>query len=182
MTAILMDALFHAWLVTADARIPPMIVRWCEFLDRKGFVPDGSRAYYVIDCFGDASVDEAPDAQAQGMERHSTELAMTFAMGHYFATDPALARRFRRRFDRLLAAALDDRREPAGARLQLGVPGLEPPGVVHDRAACPRKSVTDARVGPERALQISRFSCRNRICFRWAASQFTKVRGEPAMP
>jgi hypothetical protein len=106
MTAILMDALFHAWLVTADARIPPMIVRWCEFLDRKGFVPDGSRAYYVIDCFGDASVDEAPDAQAQGMERHSTELAMTFAMGLHFATDPALARRFRRRFDRLLATAL----------------------------------------------------------------------------
>jgi hypothetical protein len=106
MTAILMDALFHAWLVTSDARIPPMIVRWCEFLDRKGFVADGSRAYYVIDCFGDASVDEAPDAQVQGMERHSTELAMTFAMGHYFATDPALARRFRRRFDRLLATAL----------------------------------------------------------------------------
>ena len=31
---------------------------------------------------------------------------MTFAMGLYFATDPSLARRFRRRFDRLLAAAL----------------------------------------------------------------------------
>jgi hypothetical protein len=31
---------------------------------------------------------------------------MTFAMGYYFATDPALAGRFRRRFDRVLATAL----------------------------------------------------------------------------
>ena len=106
MMAILVDALFHAWQLTADARIPPMIVRWCDVLDRKGFVPDGSRSYYVMDCLGDRSVDEAPSAQEQGTERHSTELAMTFATGLYFTRDAAQAARFRRRFARLYATAL----------------------------------------------------------------------------
>ena len=116
MTAILLDALFHAWLVTSDARIPEMIVRWCDFLDRRGFVPDGSRVYYVIDCLGDRGVDEAPAAQEQGMERHSTELAMAFAMGLHFTRDRAQAARFRRRFDRLFATALTiDANRPARA-------------------------------------------------------------------
>lgn len=106
MMAILVDALFHAWLLTEDARIPMMIVRWCDVLDRKGFVADGSRAYYVMDCLGEHSVDEAPGAQEQGMERHSTELAMTFAMGLYFTKDSAQATRFRQRFDRLYRIAL----------------------------------------------------------------------------
>jgi len=106
MMAILVDALFHAWQATGDARIPPMILRWCDVLDRKGFVPDGSRAYYVMDCLGDQSVDEAPGPQEQGTERHSTELAMTFAMALYFTRDEAQARRFRRRFNRLYAIAL----------------------------------------------------------------------------
>ena len=116
MMAILVDALFEAWRLTDDPRIPPMIVRWCDFLDRKGFVPDGSRAYYVVDCLGDHSVDDAPGPQEQGVERHSTELAMTFAMGLYFTRDRALARRFRRRFDRLFATALTiDVNRPARA-------------------------------------------------------------------
>ena len=106
MTAILVDALFHAWRLMDDPRIPPMIVRWCDVLDRRGFVPDGSRAYYVMDCLGDAGVDDAPGPQEQGTERHSTELAMTFAMGLYFTRNAAQAARFRRRFDRVYATAL----------------------------------------------------------------------------
>lgn len=106
MMAILVDALFHAWLLTDDPRIPTMIVRWCDVLDRKGFVPDGSRSYYVMDCLGERSVDEAPGPQEQGTERHNTELAMTFAMGMYFTRDSAQVARFRRRFDRLYRTAL----------------------------------------------------------------------------
>lgn len=106
MTAILLSALFHAWLVTSDARIPGMVTRWCDFLDRRGFTPDGSRVHYVIDCFGSNHLDEAPGEQEQGMERHSTELAYSFAMGHFFSRDPGQRARFKRRFDRLFAAAL----------------------------------------------------------------------------
>jgi hypothetical protein len=105
MTAILLSALFHAWRVTGDARVPGMITRWCSFLDRKGFVPDGSRAHYIVDCFGDNHVDEAPGPQGQGMERHSTELAYSFAMGHFLSKDPDEGSRFRQRFDRLFAIA-----------------------------------------------------------------------------
>jgi hypothetical protein len=106
MTAILLSALFHAWLVTRDARIPAMVTRWCDFLDRKGFIGDGAKVHYVIDCFGSDHLDDAPGEQEQGMERHSTELAYTFAMGLFFSRDAAQRRRFRRRFDRLFASAL----------------------------------------------------------------------------
>jgi hypothetical protein len=114
MTAILLSALFHAWLVTSDARIPAMVTRWCDFLDRRGFPPDGSRVHYVIDCFGSNHLDEAPGEQEQGMERHSTELAYSFAMGHFFSRDSGQRARFKRRFDRLFAAALQiDANRPA---------------------------------------------------------------------
>jgi hypothetical protein len=105
MTAILLGALFETWLVTSDERIPGMVTRWCDFLDRKGFAPDGSRVHYVIDCFGSDHLNEAPGEQEQGMERHSTELAYSFAMGHFFSRDPAQRERFRQRFDRLFAIA-----------------------------------------------------------------------------
>ena len=106
MTAILLAALFESWCVTRDERIPGMVTRWCDFLDRKGFTADGSKAHYVIDCFGADHLDEAPGEQEQGMERHSTELAFSFAMGHFFSRDASQRQRFKRRFDRLFSAAM----------------------------------------------------------------------------
>jgi len=106
MTAILLSALFHAWRVTGDERIPGMVTRWCNFLDKRGFVADGSRAHYVIDCFGNDHLDEAPGPQGQGMERHSTELAYSFAMGYFFSRNAGERARFRKRFDRLYKIAL----------------------------------------------------------------------------
>ena len=105
MTAILLSALFHAWRVTGDARVPAMVTRWCDFLDTRGFVADGSRAHYVVDCFGHNHLDEAPGPQGQGMERHSTELAYSFAMGHFFSKDADERMRFRKRFDQLFRIA-----------------------------------------------------------------------------
>jgi hypothetical protein len=106
MTAILLDALFHYWWTTRDARIPEMVTRWCDFLDRKAFTEDGSRVRYIVDCLGSNHVDDAPGSQEQGMERHSTELAYSFAMGQFFSRDPLPRARFRRRFDRLFDSAL----------------------------------------------------------------------------
>jgi hypothetical protein len=114
MTAILLSALFHAWRVTADDRIPGMVTRWCDFLDRQAFVADGSKVHYIVDCFGSDHVDDAPGEQEQGMERHSTELAYSFAMGRFFSRDPRQRERFTRRFDRLFARALTiDANRPA---------------------------------------------------------------------
>ncbi len=114
MTAILLDALFNYWRLSGDDCVPAMVTRFCDFLDRRGLEPDGSRAYYVIDCFGSESASEAPGPQEQGMERHDTELAATFAMGIYFSRDREQRARYRRRFDRLLseAARLDLNRPP----------------------------------------------------------------------
>jgi hypothetical protein len=114
MSAILLDALFSYWRLSSDPRVPEMVVRFCDFLDRRGLVPDGSRAYYVIDCFGSEAAPEAPGPQDQGMERHNTEIAASFAMGAFFSRDLEERRRFRRRFDELFkkAVRLDLNRPP----------------------------------------------------------------------
>ena len=82
------------------------VTRWCDFLDRRGFIPDGSRVHYVVDCFGSDHLDDAGARREQGMERHSTELAYSFAMGHFFSRDRQQRERFKRRFERLFAIAV----------------------------------------------------------------------------
>lgn len=112
MMALLLDALFMYWTMTGDQRVPEMVLKWCDFLDRRGMVPDGSKAYYVINCFakpGEPGGELGPD-----MEMHNPEMAYTFAMGIYFARDPARRDAYRRRFDRLfpLAVKLDVNKPP----------------------------------------------------------------------
>ena len=114
MTALLLDPLFKYWTLTGDPRVPEMVVRWCDFLDRRGMVPDGSKAYYVIDSF--AKPGEPGGTLGPDMEMHNPEIAYTFAMGLYFTKDAARRAAYRRRFDRVfpLAVALDVNR-PARA-------------------------------------------------------------------
>jgi hypothetical protein len=112
MMALLLDPLFIYWTMTGDRRVPELIVKWCDFLDRRGMVPDGSKAFYVINCFagpGSPGGEPGPD-----MEMHNPEMAYTFAMGIFFAGDPARRAAYRRRFDRLfpLAVKLDVNRPP----------------------------------------------------------------------
>ena len=107
MMALLLDPLFQFWTMTGDRRVPEMVVRWCDFLDRRGMTPDGSKAYYVINCFakpGEPGGELGPD-----MEMHNPEIAYTFAMGIFFARDAARRAAYRRRFDRVfpLAVTLD---------------------------------------------------------------------------
>jgi len=116
MMALLLDPLVQYWTLTADRRVPEMVIRWCDFLDRRGMLPDGSKAYYVVNCF--AAFDPTQPAGEPGpdMEMHNPEIAWTFALGSYFTRDPERRARYRRRFDRLfpLAVALDVNR-PARA-------------------------------------------------------------------
>ncbi|WP_394822793.1 hypothetical protein [Pendulispora albinea] len=105
MTAILVAALSHAWRITSDPRIPDMIVRWCEFLDRKGFQPSGV-PYYVVDCLGADSLPAPPGDPAESTSAHCMEIAYSLAMGIYFTRDPEQRSRFRRRFDDQLARAV----------------------------------------------------------------------------
>ena len=112
MMALLLDPLFMYWTMTGDRRVPEMVLKWCDFLDRRGMVPDGSKAYYVINCFarpGEPGGELGPD-----MEMHNPEMAYTFALGMYFTKDPARRAAYRRRFDRLfpLAVKLDVNKPP----------------------------------------------------------------------
>lgn len=115
MMAILLDPTFHYWTLTGDQRIPEMVLKWCDFLDRQGLQPDGRSAYYVINCFANQP-GELPSTVRGDMTRHSTEMSYEFAMGVFFSQDPARREVYRKRFETLLAAVIDkDLNQPARA-------------------------------------------------------------------
>ena len=100
----------------AASPAPAMITRWCDFLDRQGILPDGSKAYYVINCF--ASLDPKASAGEIGpdMEMHNTEMAYTFALGIFFTRDRKRQEIYRKRFKRFLELAVTlDVNRPARA-------------------------------------------------------------------
>jgi hypothetical protein len=104
MMALLLDPLFQYWTLTGDRRIPLFVVKWCDFLDRQGMVPDGSKAYYVVNCFAPFGGEVGPD-----MEMHNPEMSYTFALGCFFTRDPKRRANYQKRFNRLfpLAVKLD---------------------------------------------------------------------------
>ena len=106
MMALLLDPLFHYWILTDDRRVPEMVIRWCDFLDRQGMAPDGTKAYYVINCFAGTDSKEPAGAFGPDMEMHNAEMAYTFALGTFFSNDPGRLAVYRRRFDRLLPLAV----------------------------------------------------------------------------
>jgi len=115
MMAILLDPMFHYWTLTGDSRIPEMVLKWCDFLDRQGIQPDGRSAYYVINCFaGDPG--EPPSTVNGDMTRHDTEMSYEFAMGIYFSHDPTRRAIYQKRFETLYSIALNkDFNEPPRA-------------------------------------------------------------------
>jgi hypothetical protein len=106
MMAILLDPMFHYWTLTGDDRIPEMVLKWCDFLDRQGLQPDGRSAYYVINCFA-GEPGELPSTVNGDMTRHDTEMSYEFAMGIYFSPDPARRAVYQKRFETLFPLALD---------------------------------------------------------------------------
>jgi hypothetical protein len=118
MMTLLLDPLFQFWTLTGDKRVPEIVLKWCDFLDAKGMIPDGTKAYYVINCFRDFGAHRGePGAFGPDMEMHNAEIAYTFAMGMFFAKSGTERwKRYKKRFDKLfeLAAALNVNR-PARA-------------------------------------------------------------------
>ncbi len=106
MMALLLDPLFHYWTLSGDRRVPQMMIKWCDFLDRQGMVPDGSKAYYVINCFAALDPKQEPGALGPDMEMHNPEMAYTFALGIFFSNDPKRVAIYRKRFDQLFPLAI----------------------------------------------------------------------------
>jgi hypothetical protein len=113
MMALLLDPLFHYWTLTHDRRIAEMVVKWCDFLDRQGIVPDGSKAYYVINCF---ATKEPRGELGPDMEMHNTEMAYMFALGLFFTKDARRKEIYQKRLQHFLDLAVQlDMNRPARA-------------------------------------------------------------------
>jgi len=106
MMALLLDPLFYYWTLSKDPRIPEIVVKWCDFLDRQGMVPDGSKAYYVINCLAANDPKASPGELGPDMEMHNAEMAYTFALGSFFTKDPKRRAIYRRRFAKLFPLAV----------------------------------------------------------------------------
>jgi hypothetical protein len=116
MMALLLDPLFYYWTLTGDQRVAEMVVKWCDFLDRQGMLPDGSKAYYVINCFARFNPKESPGELGPDMEMHNTEMAYTFALGSFFTHDDGRRKTYRKRFEKLFSLAVTvDVNHPARA-------------------------------------------------------------------
>ena len=116
MMALLLDPLFHYWTLTKDSRIAEMVVKWCDFLDRQGIVPDGSKAYYVINCFAAGDPKASPGELGPDMEMHNTEMAYMFALGLFFTKDAKRKEIYQRRLQHFLDLAVQlDMNRPARA-------------------------------------------------------------------
>ena len=106
MMAILLDPMFHYWTVSGDERIPEIVLKWLDFLDRQGMQPDGRGAYYVINCFA-SEPGQLPSTVNGDMTRHDTEMSYQFAMGIYFSTDAARRAVYQKRFEKLFSIAIE---------------------------------------------------------------------------
>jgi hypothetical protein len=93
-----------------------MVVKWCEFLDRQGIVPNGSKAYYVINCFAAGDPKASPGEIGPDMEMHNTEMAYMFALGLFFTNDGRRKEIYQKRLKRFLELAVQlDMNHPARA-------------------------------------------------------------------
>lgn len=106
MMALLLDPLFHYWTLTNDPRVAGIVVKWCDFLDRQGIVPDGSKAYYVINCFAADDPKASRGEIGPDMEMHNTEMAYTFALGLFFTNDARRQEIYLRRLRHFLGLAV----------------------------------------------------------------------------
>lgn len=116
MMALLLDPLFHYWTLTSDHRIAEIVVKWCDFLDRQGIVPDGSKAYYVINCFAANDPKASPGELGPDMEMHNTEMAYMFALGMFYTRDSRRREIYKARLGHFLDLAVKlDMNRPARA-------------------------------------------------------------------
>jgi hypothetical protein len=116
MMALLLDPLFHYWTLTRDSRVAEIVTKWCDFLDRQGILPDGSKAYYVINCLASRDPKASPGEVGPDMEMHNTEMAYMFALGMFFTKDPKRQDVYKKRFQNFLNLAVRlDMNHPARA-------------------------------------------------------------------
>lgn len=120
MSENIVDGLWHAWLVTADARIPGMLTAFGRYLERWGWIdpkiiagpghdwrhncsgPDGQIAWYWSSSLAPPeALIKIENSDGWYSDEHDVELALPVALARYFETDPAEAKALDRRLELL---------------------------------------------------------------------------------
>ena len=123
MSENIADGLWHAWLVTADARIPPMLTAFGGDLEKHGWIAPATLARagtpWRDDCSGaggqiawywsssQATLERLialQDSDGAYSDAHTVELGLPVALARYFETDPAQAARLDARLDAIAAS------------------------------------------------------------------------------
>jgi hypothetical protein len=127
MTENIIDALWHAWLVTGDARIPTMITAFGRYMERHGWIdvqamkstgtdwrdpcsgPDGQISWYWSSAHADRKQLVAiENSDGWYSDYHNVELMLPVAAARYFETDPSQQQALDRRL-KLLSASYSTR-------------------------------------------------------------------------
>jgi hypothetical protein len=116
MSENIVDGLWHAWLVTDDARIPPMLEAFGAYLERYGWIdpsllvhphdwrnecsgPGGQIAWYWSSSRANAEVlMKIQETEGWYSDGHTVELGLPVAAAYYFEKDPAKAVALKKRF------------------------------------------------------------------------------------
>jgi len=125
MSENIIDGLWHAWLATNDARIPPMIAAYGRYLERYGWIdgamlvsphdwrnscsgPNGQIAWYWSSGHAtQAQLMKIQESEGWYSDAHTVELALAVAAARYFDADAADVAAYEKRF-RAIAGSYAD--------------------------------------------------------------------------
>jgi len=116
MSENIIDGLWHAWVATHDARIPPMVVAFGRYLERYGWIDpsllvpphdwrnpcsgrDGQIAWYWSSSHASAAtLTKIQESEGWYSDGHTVELALPVAAAYYFEKDATQATALKKRF------------------------------------------------------------------------------------
>lgn len=119
MSENIIDGLWHAWLVTGDKRIPPMMTGFGRYLERYGWIDasvlvnphdwrsgcagdDGQIAWYWSSAkASQKALMSIQESDGWYSDAHNVELTLPVAAAWYFETDPQQAAALKRRLEKL---------------------------------------------------------------------------------
>lgn len=122
MSENIVDGLWHAWLVTGDARIPPMLTAFGRYLERYGWIdadllvsphdwrnscsgPDGQIAWYWSSAHANTKALSAiQESEGWYSDAHNVELTLPVAAAWYFERDPQQSAALKRRLEKLTSS------------------------------------------------------------------------------
>lgn len=122
MSENIIDGLWHAWLVTGDRRIPPMITGFGRYLEQYGWISPkllvhphdwrnpcsgaaGLIAWYWSSAHADTkTLIRIQESEGWYSDSHNVELALPIAAARYFERDPKQQTALKRRLDELASS------------------------------------------------------------------------------